>query len=569
MSNGHISKNAVRHRVEELVGGEYRLKFSKDVLSWQESYAYHYEHVRGSPTHDNRVSCAKAKLTILKNKISDAFVMHGINTNAAIDYYFEATVGWVCNSFRRGYLTWGGTRNRWLKTPITECVCGMMAMIDALTMPPETFDVVKRMVPRIINGCSNDVLATEFNMDVDAVDKTRSLIGWAADRHSLQGVILQSVMAIDKEDVLSRAECKMVGLSIAGLTAESIAEELDTDVESVRQTLSALIRRQHLRQVNVRNIPQLQRRMVELAVAGMTDTKIADEIRTDARTVASTLAGLADRQALETLVTSGDVRVRWHAVLPRAVAGRSTTELAAEQVGTDSNPNELARAVDAVRRDLTVIARTQSWVKTTYKKSREDLKHAYMKGVAELQESWKVDSNCKLAASCLKWYECEVLRQTCGFADAYHEWGDCAVLENVHSKDAAYVTARARLRALAYVEYQVGQKKEHELYQAVARRFLSIKLQRELWWWNHQANDAEKSARLIEDRVNLHVSIRLLDRLKDPEKTVARLATEGHSIDVIASQCNMIAWDVRRILGELAGRGRDTKFSRLTECWER
>ena len=211
MSNGHISKNAVRHRVEELVGGEYRLKFSKDVLSWQESYAYHYEHVRGSPTHDNRVSCAKAKLTILKNKISDAFVMHGINTNAAIDYYFEATVGWVCNSFRRGYLTWGGTRNRWLKTPITECVCGMMAMIDALTMPPETFDVVKRMVPRIINGCSNDVLATEFNMDVDAVDKTRSLIGWAADRHSLQGVILQSVMAIDKEDVLSRQSAKWSG----------------------------------------------------------------------------------------------------------------------------------------------------------------------------------------------------------------------------------------------------------------------------------------------------------------------------------------------------------------------
>ena len=335
-----LSNNAVRDRVAQLVG-RHLLEFSRHVLSWPEAYAFfHGTATRGS-TRDNRAMRANAKLTILKDQIEDAFVAHHITTNSAIGYYFGPTVHWVCNCFRRGYLTWGtGGRRGWTRIPLTPLVRGMMAAIDALTISPRSFDVAKRVVPHILNGCSNDVIATNLNMNVQVVEEARSAIARAAEQHSLQSVLLHGVMG-DKEDVLSRTECMMVGLFVAGLTADSIAKEMAIDVASVRQTLSSLVRRQRLQRVNVHGLPQLQRRMVELATAGMNDTNVATDIGTDAKTVAITLTKLADRQALTALVKHIGARARWRAVLPRAMAGWSASRVAAEQVGDDAPPMNL------------------------------------------------------------------------------------------------------------------------------------------------------------------------------------------------------------------------------------
>ena len=227
-----------------------------------------------------------------------------------------------------------------------------------------------------------------------------------------------------------------------------------------------------------------------------------------------------------------------------------------------------------------MIARMQSWVKITYKNSKKTISRAYIKGAAELQESWRVDSGCRFAAACLKWYECEALRETCGLADAYHEWGDCTVLEAPPNGNEVCRAARTKLKALARIEYEVGQEWHRERYQALVRRFLAVKLQRTLWWWNHQVTDTERSARRIRESVGLDIAIRLLEQLDGREQIVARLATEGNSINDIAKQCGngMTEPVVRGILGAIAGRrtvldvlrgNRDAKFSRLTECWER
>ena len=303
---------------------------------------------------------------------------------------------------------------------------------------------------------------------------------------------------------------------------------------------------------------------------------------------------LAREQALKDLNRRKASLQRWRKVLLHAVNGHG--------IGKIAELCDLTNLDDVVA-VLSRVAAIQSWVRAGVKAwvKKKDMQKIYMEkaceeGIVELQESWKVDRDpirhqyCRLAADSLKWSDCEVVRDvaSCWLSqpgkkdqaradgeDPYAEWGECRLFKCLSDRSNP---VKDRLRVLQEVERGVELE-----YKAAARKFLIVKLPGVLWWWDLQSEprNARDTARKLKEEkkkegAGLSRAVDLLKALKETDATVARLATEGHSIAIIAGRCNKTGPDIREILSEIASRKtvipflpKEQRYARLTACWER
>ena len=559
---------AIRKQVENLVEDDMHI-FAKHVLSWPESYAFMHKSVHDSKYY-NRVSCARRKLTILKDKVADAFVARGdFNELHDVNLYYDAVRNWVCNCFLRGYLTWG---KRWQCTPIDRTARGMMIAVDALTMSRES-RLLECMVPRLLGRMEEEQIAEELGTDVEAVRQYRRRIYVAAKRKCLQDALAMEV-------INDRDERWVVGLFVAGWDEACIARELDREELEVTGILDKVYRTQSLSSIDTARLSEHRRKMVDLAVANVSLNGIADEIDENEETVDGTLNKLARRKALMDLGRRLSQLAGWRVILLRAVAG---CDLADQDVadGDGVDPHEV----------LSTVAAVQSWVKTKYGDSKKRMKEACERGIVELQESWNVRSDepqqqhCRLAAASLKWSDCEVVRDvaSCGLSrlgeelsaidsDSYAKWGNCRLFRCLWDHT---LPVRNRLQVLQEVED--GVELNMEEYKAAALNFLIARLPGILWWWDLRpkgSNEISKAARKLEKEIGLDTAVDILKSLKNRHETatvatVARLATEGNSIATIAKRCDMTPPDVRSTLSLIASRYLERTKHGLAACWER
>ena len=595
-----MCRDDISKRIETLVGNDCHA-VTRHLLKWPESYAlYHEEYVGHRANH--RRSSAMRKLNIFKVGVVDALIAHGVG-KSDIDTYYDPIRNWVNTCFLRGYITWGKEID-WndKKNQIKELALGMMVAVDGLTISTEDIDLVKRIVPRLLNGKSCEYIAEELDSEVNAVKENCQRIDKIARTKCLQNALVVPTDHLP----MSNDERQVSGLFVARQSERFIAGMENKTLGKVKEILDGVVRKAASLNLSISMAKHPCRDIFTEIAAGVSFENIANN---------KNLNSILKEKDIKSYVES-EVKRK---ILLDLQEGHSQliNKQRRESIlrATGGHPTDLAGPDVEV---LSTVAMIQSWIRVWVRKKHRGkarIGDEYRRGIVELQESWNVDSDsvapssslrrrCRLATtSFIMWNNCVGYSGgpfSCGLSldpainkgrasgqVSYNEWGKCRFLGDDADR---HLPLYNRLRCLHEVEKMV-----EEIYGAAARNFVSAKLPEVRWWWDQWPGEAGSEedggaemepcfspdpvtedkyftdrARRLEAQIGLSEVVtrlkQLVKRLGEEEARIVRMATEGHSIDTIAAKCDKTRCYIYDVLSKTAA---IPEYSTLTRCWKR